>query len=148
IIDEAHRCKNHKTITSRLLLSIVKCKCKVLLLSATITDKIDCFRPFGVVFGFYNDVKKFKMWVRKTVTAKSIEYRNKKMTHDEIILDIIHDKIFPNYGSRMRIKDLGDMFPSNQILSQAYMSNNKEEIQKQYDIIKEAFLELKNRETR
>ncbi len=48
----------------------------------------------------------------------------------------------------MKIKELGSMFPSNQILSQAYMSSNKEEIQKQYDIIKDAFEELKHKETR
>lgn len=148
IIDEAHRCKNHKTITSRLLLSIVKCKCKILLLSATITDKIKCFKPFGVVFGFYDDIKKFEMWKKKQIKATYVKYKNTKLNGDEIILDIIHNKIFPEFGSRMKIRELGSLFPSNQILSQAYMSNNKDEIQNQYDIIKEAFLELKNKETR
>jgi len=148
IIDEAHRCKNHKTLTSRLLLGILRCKCKILLLSATITDKIQCFKPFGVVFRFYDDVNKFKIWARKTIKANHIKYKNTKLTNDEMLLDIIHNKIFPEYGSRMKIKDLGSMFPSNQIVSQAYMSNNKEEIQKQYEIIKEAYQELKTKETR
>ncbi|VBB18867.1 DEXDc helicase [Yasminevirus sp. GU-2018] len=148
IFDEAHRCKNHKTITSRLLLSIYRSKCKMLLLSATISDKIDCFRPFGVVFGFYDDMKKFKMWITRTKKAREIEYRNQQLTSDQITLDIIHSKIFPEFGSRMKIKDLGSMFPSNQVLSQAYMSNNKEEIQEQYDLIEEAFRDLKEKETR
>lgn len=148
IFDEAHRCKNHKTITSRLLLSIFRCGCKVLLLSATISDKIQCFKPFGVIFGFYDDVKKFNMWIRKIKKSREIYYKDKHMTDDQITLDIIHSKIFPDYGSRMRIKDLGSMFPSNQVLSQSYMSNNQEEIQQQYDIIKDAFEDLKNKETR
>lgn len=148
IFDEAHRCKNHKTITSRLLLSIFRSGCKMLLLSATISDKIDCFRPFGVVFEFYDDVKKFKLWVRKIKKAREIYYKNKKLSDDQMTLDIIHSKLFPEFGSRMRIKELGSMFPSNQVLSQAYMSNNREEIQKQYDIIQEAFRELKEKETR
>jgi superfamily II DNA or RNA helicase len=148
IFDEAHRCKNHKTITSRLLLSIFKCKCKVLMLSATIADKIPCFKPFGVVFGFYDEIKKFSMWVRKIKKSKEIFYKDKGLNDRELSLDIIHSKIFPEYGSRMRIKELGSMFPSNQVLSQSYMSNNQEEIQEQYDIIKDAFEDLKNKETR
>ena len=148
ILDEVHRCKNHKTTTSRLLLSLYRSKCKMLMLSATITDKIECFKPFGVVFSFYDDMKKFKMWMRKTVKSREIYYRNKGLNSDQIQLDIIHSSIFPDFGSRMKIKDLGSMFPENQILSQAYFSDNKDEIQLQYDLIKEAFEDLKVKERR
>lgn len=150
IFDEAHRCKNHKSVTSRLLLSIVKCKCKLLLLSATLSDKIKCFKPFGVVFGFYDDVKKFNMWIRKIIKSQTVYFQQKKetMTLDEKCLDIIHRKLFPEYGSRMKIKELGSLFPSNQVLSQSYMSQNKEDIQEQYDIIQDAFEALKQAETR
>jgi hypothetical protein len=148
IFDEAHRCKNHKTITSRLLLSIFRCGCKVLLLSATISDKIQCFKPFGVVFGFYDDMKKFGTWIRQIKKNRTMHYKNKRLSDDQITLDIIHNKIFSDFGSRMKIKDLGSMFPSNQVLSQSYMSNNQEEIQQQYEIIKNAFEDLKNKETR
>jgi superfamily II DNA or RNA helicase len=148
IFDEAHKCKNSSSITSRLLLSIIKCKCKILLASATISDKLDCFKPFGVVFGFYDDIKKFKMWLRKLKKAREIYYKDTEMTNDQIYLDIIHSKIFPEFGSRMKIKELGSMFPSNQVLTQSYMSSNKEEIQEQYELIKEAFEDLKNKWTR
>lgn len=148
IFDEAHRCKNHKTVTSRLMLSIFKSNCKILLLSATISDKIDCFRPFGVVFDFYQDIKRFKMWIRKIKKAREIYYKQHQIYEEsKITLDIIHSKLFPEFGSRIRIKDIGSMFPANQVLSQAYMSNNKDEIQKQYDLIEEAFKELKKKET-
>ena len=148
IFDEAHRCKNHKSITSRLLLSIFRCNCKVLLLSATISDKIPCFKPFGVVFGFYNELKEFTIWLRKNIKARTIQYKDKIMSKDQMSLDIIHSKMFPEYGSRMKIKELGSMFPSNQVLSQSYMYENQEEIQAQYKIINEAFEELKSKETR
>jgi hypothetical protein len=153
IFDEAHRCKNHKSVTSRLLLSVHRSGCKVLLLSATISDKIECFKPFGVVFGFYDDIKKFNMWLRKIKKSREIQYKNiqrdgKKLTEDQISIDIIHSKIFPEFGSRMKIKELGSLFPSNQVLSQAYLSANQEEIQKQYEIINDAFEDLKNKETR
>ena len=148
IFDEAHRCKNYKTMTSKLLLSICKSAKKILLLSATISDKIECFKPFGVVFGLYDDTKMFKMWLRKNKKARLLQYKKTTMTEDQIYLDIIHTKIFPTFGSRLKIKELGNMFPSNQVTSQAYMSANHEEIQRQYDIIQDAFKDLKNKRDR
>lgn len=145
IFDEAHRCKNHRSGTSKLMMSIYESKCKMLLLSATISDKIECFKPFGVIFGFYDDMNKYLMWLRKVKKAREVYYKNKNLTDRQKTLDIIHTKMFPEFGSRMKIKDLGTMFPSNQVLSQAYMSNNQEEIQKQYDIIEEAFRDLKQK---
>lgn len=148
IFDEAHRCKNYQTVTSRLLLSINKSLCKTLLLSATISDKIDCFKPFGVTFGFYDETKQFKMWLRKIRRAKKIHYENQNISEQDIPLDIIHNKIFPYKGSRMKIKDLGDMFPQNQVITQAYYSQNQDEIDNQYKIIRDAFEELKVKESR
>jgi superfamily II DNA or RNA helicase len=143
IFDEAHRCKNHNSITSQLLLSVKKCKCKILLLSATISDKIDCFRPFGVVFGFYKRLKDYKTWVKSEIRKlpdKDVEY------DDGNKINVIHNHIFPNKGSRMKIAELGDMFPKNSIISQSYLCDNADEIQKQYDIIQETITELKNKE--
>lgn len=148
IIDEAHRCKNHKTMSSRLMLALFRAGRKTLLLSATISDKIDCFKPFGVVFGFYTDITQFKMWIRRQKKSRVVYYKDKNLNEEQITLDIIHSHLFPYNGSRMKIKDLGTMFPSNQVLSQAYMSANKEEIQKQYDIIEDAFRDLRDKETR
>jgi Mimiviridae putative ATP-dependent RNA helicase len=148
IFDEAHRCKNHKTITSRMLRAINKSASKIMLLSATISDKVKCFKPFGEVFGFYEDVKKYNMWMRKAKKASKVYYAKKNYTDDQITLDIIHNRVFPTHGSRMRIAELGDMFPKNQVCYQAYMCENKEQVQDQYDIIREAFQELKNKELR
>ena len=52
VIDEAHRCKNHKSINSTMLQAFRNSNTKILLLSATITEKIDCFKPFGIVLNF------------------------------------------------------------------------------------------------
>jgi SNF2 family DNA or RNA helicase len=143
IFDEAHRCKNFRSLTSKMLVSMVKAnnvtrQNKILLLSATITDKILCFKPFGLVFGFYNDVIQFKNWLRR-----SLSRFNAKMIDDDIALKIINNAVFPQYGSRIRIKELGDLFPRNQVTAQLYFCNNVEEINQQYDIIKMAFEEYK-----
>lgn len=148
IFDEAHRCKNHKSITSQMLRDINRCQCKIMLLSATISDKVQCFKPFGEVFGFYDDMKKYNMWMRKAKTATKVYYSKKNYTSDQIILDIIHNRIFPAHGSRMRISELGDMFPRNQVTYQSYMCENKDKVQEQYEIIREAFQDLRDKEIR
>ncbi len=145
VFDEVHRCKNFHTITSRLLLGAYKSAKKILLLSATISDKIDHFKPFGVVFGFYDKPNEYKSWLKRIKKERFIYYKNKGFTDDQITFDIIHTKLFPNFGSRMRIKELGDLFPQNQVVSQSYMSSNAEEIQQQYLIIKDAYDELKEK---
>lgn len=146
IFDEAHRCKNHKSITSQLLLSITKNNNKILLLSATITDKLECFKPFGVVFDLYEDVKNFNGWVRRQKAMYNIKYRNKKLDEEEMCLDIIHNTIFPNKGSRIRIKELGDLFPKNQVTANLYSCENADKIEKLYEIINEAVQDLKIKE--
>ena len=146
IFDEAHRCKNYKSITSKLLLSIKETGCKILLLSATITDKIICFKPFGVVFGFYDDVKQYNVWLRRQIKMNTIKYKNNKkdIAGGDITLDIIHHNIFPNKGSRMKISELGDLFPKNRIVSQSYLCKDYDKVQENYDIINEALEDLKD----
>ena len=51
IVDEAHKCKNHKSLNGKILLSL-KSKCKIILLSATIADKPENFKVFGFCLTF------------------------------------------------------------------------------------------------
>lgn len=146
IFDEAHRCKNHKSITSRLLTSIQKSRCKILLLSATISDKINCFRPFGVVFEFYPELKDYGRWVKREIMK--LDHKDREDDDDINKIRVIHNKIFPDKGSRMKISELGDMFPKNNIISQSYLCDNSDEIEEQYELIQEAFEELKQKESR
>jgi len=148
IFDEAHRCKNHKTSTSRLLMSTKECQIKTLLLSATISDKIDTFAPFGAIFGLYDGIKKFKDWMRKQMVINKIKYAKSNLKEDEIKLELIHKALFPKYGSRIKISELGDLFPQNNIISQCYFMENYKEVDKLYEEINAAMLELKDKETR
>jgi superfamily II DNA or RNA helicase len=115
-----------------------------MLLSATITDKISCFKPFGVAFGFYNDKNKFRSWIKEQYKKNMGRYG--VFFSDNTILSIINDNIFPKRGSRMKICELGDLFPQNQIIAKLYYCSNYEDIQKQYDIIKKSFEEYKKKE--
>jgi superfamily II DNA or RNA helicase len=150
IVDEAHRCKNHKSDNSILLLGMKESNRKILLLSATLTDKVECFAPFGVIFGIYNDILIYKRWLRSDTYThyywdSSISgYRYKYNTP----LEFIHNTIFPARGSRMKIKELGDLFPQNQVIAKCYYSDDHEKVDKLYDMIQEALEDLKDKETR
>lgn len=145
VVDEAHRCKNHKTVNSKMLMAMRESGRKIILLSATITDKIECFRPFGVVFGFYNDVKKYKFWLRNKLQKISV-YEKTEKSEDAIVLKIINESIFPNKGSRMKIKELGDLFPQNQIIAKCYYTDDHEKVNETYDLINKALDDLKIKE--
>jgi len=156
IFDEAHRCKNHKTITSKLLLSASYSNNKIILLSATISDKIKCFKQFGVVFGFYSDRKDYKKWIknkgcfRGEASKTSVKITSPKAKLSFIgnsELEIIHHEIFPKHGSRMKISELGDLFPKNQILAKCYHSDDYDKINELYEEINQALLGLKDKET-
>ena len=67
IYDEAHKCKNLKTIGSRIMMSLSKHPVKILLLSATIIDKPLFFVPFGIVLGLYKNTKEGLDWIARTI---------------------------------------------------------------------------------
>jgi superfamily II DNA or RNA helicase len=137
IFDEAHRCKNWSSQTSSMLLGLTKSQAKIMLLSATISDKIDCFKPFGVVFGFYEKLESYKHWLRGKEAANKIKY--KEWSETKIRADIIHSSLFPQFGSRLKIAELGGLFPQNNIIAQAYHLDDHDKIEAMY---KEINLEL------
>jgi superfamily II DNA or RNA helicase len=65
IYDEAHRCKNINSINSKILLSLSDNDVKILMLSATLTDKIEYFIPFGKVLKFYKTLSDGLEWMSK-----------------------------------------------------------------------------------
>lgn len=158
VIDEAHKCKNSKTVNSKMLLALRESGRKILLLSATITDKIECFKPFGVVFRFYNDVKKYKQWLRDHIKKHNASVALKQKydpnfqadtvntSDEEFVLKLIHKSIFPSMGSRMKIKELGDLFPQNQVVAKCYYSDDHGKVTELYNMINKALEDLKDKE--
>ena len=144
IFDEAHRCKNYGTQTSNLLMAIIQNNIKVMLLSATITDKINCFKPFGCVFNFYRKPEDFRVWITKHKSYEKERYKN--WDSDNIKLDIIHRTVFPRFGSRLKIAELGDLFPQNNIQADSYYLENHLEVEKIYKEINQEILDIKNLE--
>lgn len=147
ILDEAHRCKNLGSLTSKVLLALNKNNVKIMLLSATLSDKLECFKPFGVILGLYKEARDYQNWMKCKIKYLEIVNKTPLNYKDDLIkIKILHNTIFPNYGSRMKIKELGTMFPQNSIISNCYYLQNHNEVDKQYEEINKAIIELKSQE--
>lgn len=149
IYDEAHRCKNSSTTNCKILMAMKESNRKILLLSATIIDKVESFSPFGILFDLYNNTRQFNTWIKNRImfhqkkNGLKPELSIKKNT--DLIKQILHDTIFPKRGSRLKIKELGDLFPQNQIVAKCYYCKDSKEVDKLYEMIN---VELKDLQTR
>ena len=112
IFDEVHKCKNPNSQNGQLLLSTLQMK-HVLLLSATMADKVKDFVCYGKMLGFYNTIHKGRGWLK---------YHSSDFT----TFKEIHKKLFPKFGSRIKISELGDLFPKNQVSAQCYNLEKKD----------------------
>jgi len=145
IFDEAHRCKNWSSQISSLLVAMSKSNSKIMMLSATLVDKVDCFKPFGIVLGLYKALDGYRPWIKSREIINKIKYRN---ITDETTkrLHIIHDTVFPHFGSRLKIAELGDLFPHNNITANAYYLDEHEKVDAIYKEINKELENLSNLE--
>lgn len=111
IYDEVHRCKNHKSLNGRLLMS---CKnMHVAMLSATLCDKTADFGIFGMMMGFYKNCKHGRSWMESILREDKNSYGKNKV-------NTLHKYLFPSKGSKMSLEDLGNAFPMNQVSVECY----------------------------
>lgn len=134
ILDEVHRCKNQRTLHSKLLISLRNLNNKIIMLSATLADKIKLFKNFGFVMKFYDNPNNFTSWIKKLAKP-----------YDDDFAIALNKKLFPFYGGRMRIKELGDMFPKNDIRAKCYHMTNADKIAEQYKMIEDAYNSIKEK---
>ncbi|QKF93776.1 DEAD/SNF2-like helicase [Fadolivirus algeromassiliense] len=113
IFDEVHKCKNTKSQNGKLLLS-TKDLWKVLMLSATLSDKPETFHIYGYMLGCYKNIRQASNWIHGMLLEDKSNLSSKPQ------LSAINKYIYPERGSRMRISELGDKFPSNQISADCY----------------------------
>jgi len=120
VFDEAHKCKNKNTQNTKLLLSVSESQNKIILLSATLCDQIDNLKFFGFILGFYSSVRKYNNFIKqkKEEMKRSIKMNN--IPDNFVEFYIFHKMLFPYIGSRMKISELGKLFPKNKIITTSY----------------------------
>lgn len=137
IFDEVHRCKNHTTQNAKLLLA-AKDKCKIMMLSATIADKPKNFQVFSYLLNFCPNLKLNSLFLKKL----------QSISPKEPIMNLLHKRVFPRHGARIKIADLGDVFPKNLIIPDTYSmgAEVENEIKNQYEYINIAYQDAKKKE--
>lgn len=147
IFDEVHKCSNLESENCKLLLSAKSTQNKMLLLSATIADYPEKFKPFFYILNFISpeQVKTMNIDYKKYINIVShwIQRDYKPMVR-------IHNMLFPERASRVRIDVLGDLFPQTQITAIPYtMGKNREkEIEKEYKKLEIELEEIKNKKNK
>ncbi len=139
IFDEVHKCKNHKSLNGKLLLSTIT-QDKVLMLSGTLADKPESFHIFGYMLGFYKNMKQASNWI------KGMLREDKSCISEKIKLSAINKRLYPDKGSRMRVAELGSKFPENQVSADCYYINDKhkKEVNKCFQLFSEYDTKLKS----
>ena len=155
IFDEVHRCKDPSTGNGKLLMSSIQAiteKTPVLILSATICETFaDVKIPF-YLFGFIPSTRNFNNYIlllkqkypQHIVKRKDFVKRENYNTARENAQAIMIYEEIKEYTSRIRIKDLGDKFPSNQWCCQQFMAEESDKIAEAYAEMAEHLEELKN----
>lgn len=133
IFDEVHNCKDASTFQGKLLLSTAHLRTPLLLLSATICDKIIDFRIFTYILGLAGSMMETKAWIKNLSPLK------------KDMAKMLHSVIFPNYATRLSVTEIKD-FPSNQISAEKYLMEESKEIDDAYNDIREAIMAIKNKE--
>lgn len=142
IVDECHRLKA-VTQNQQLGLAAIAQGYTMLALSATAADNPLQMKFIGTMLRLF-DSKGFWPWcLRHGVRQGRFGH---EFDGDPEHLAAIHHDIFPERGSRIRIADLGDMFPETQIQAEAYEVNGKtEEINRIYAEMQEEIDRLRRR---
>ena len=143
IFDEAHRCKDPSTDNGKLLVStkaLIKAGIPVMLLSATICERLtDMKIPFYLT-GLTSSTRAFSPFV-KSLASKYPKYRVRRrdyktrelynIARDTAQTMIVYEEA-KGHTSRIRIKDLGSQFPSNQWCAQQFVADDPDKVSEAY----------------
>lgn len=111
IFDEVHKCKNPNTETSKKL-QYFKGKCKILMISATVSDKMKSFKVFGYMLNCYKSLSSGTKWIH------SIEVRQNNTIDKK--RNLLFEEIYPSKCSRMIFENVRENFPKNRIITECY----------------------------
>lgn len=110
ILDEVHKCKNHKTLNGQLL-ATCKDQKRVIMLSATLCDNPRHFEIFGWLLGCYKQRRQAKNWIN------GVLYDDRTSLSK---VSSLYQHLYPKHGAQMSVRELGDKFPDNQVTADTY----------------------------
>lgn len=146
IFDEVHKCTIFDTFNGQLLLSTKKTNLPIMILSATLADKPDKIKMFAYILNFIDKTLAEK---QKLTFDQYMKVIDRWLDRDTTPMIRIHNMIYPDRGTRMRIDAIPD-FPETQIIPIAYTIDKKTEadIEKEYESISKLLNDLKDKKAK
>ena len=119
VFDEEHKCKNYKSLQCALHIAHTAQGIASLNLSATVADNPMDMKAIGFSLGLFK-LNEYLDWMfANGVTPKWAGGYEFKEKHQDEYLPILHSRIFPERGARIRIKDVPS-FPETQIIAECH----------------------------
>ena len=141
VFDECHKLKDYKTQNCIMGVSALDQGFKVMALSATAVDNPMHMKFVALLTGLIRHPMEFLGFMTEHGVKKG--RWGYQFVGGRDVLSLLHRKIFPAHGSRMRIADLGDRFARTQIISEAYnMGAQSAAIREAYRVMNEAIAKL------
>ena len=144
IFDEDHRCKSEKSLNSKMLIAARKQGYRILLLGATSFSSPLDMKALGYALGLHDNNDWWKWCLSNECRPKTwggLEY-NGSVEH----LKSLHDLVYKDKGSRIRVADLPDgAFPDSIVEANSFPMGNPDDIN---DIYETMHAELKVLEER
>lgn len=135
--DEIHRSSGLDTQNSLIIQEAAANKIPLFMLSATIANDPTKMKASGQALGLHNGKDFYDWMARNGVHAQNLKIGGRTITIYKFSgsiehLKVLHRRIFPNKGFRLKAEDIKD-FPSTQIIAKAYEMDESVDIQKAYD---------------
>ena len=153
VFDEVHRCASlDHSLQAEMLIAAKRASKKILGLSATVADSPLSLRAIGYALNIHGLVDRkggetpgFYKWAQshqcRFFAGRGFTFTAKKAVR-HMVMERIHDRIFPDCGSRVKISDLGDKFPDTQITAEYYDIEKSPRIDALYAEMEEALAVL------
>lgn len=150
VFDEVHRCGALDSLNAEMLIASRRQGCQTLGLSATAGDSPLKFKALGYALGLHNLDRdcKFWQWVRRWNCRPSphggFYFAGEEDKRREVMARL-NSEVFPDHGVRVKISDLGELFPDCQITAELYDLEQGRAIDKLYAEMDESIQALHNR---
>ncbi len=144
IFDEVHRCKGSKSLNSKMLAAAKDGGIPTLMLSATVSGNPVEMKSIGYHLGLH-DYDKWWRWCLRHGCRRG-RFGGLQFDNSPDVVRYLHNRIYPDYGSRIRIKDLPEgTFPDNLIAADGYSISDSGRLDDIYESMREELEALDQR---
>lgn len=144
VFDEVHRCGGEHSGNSLLLRAAKRQGKRTLALSGTLAESPLQLRALGELLNLYGPGQPVRSWSAFLAwhgvvhtpfglkfTGRGFPGENTR-ARQMAVMDALRQRIFPEWGTRLTIEEIGSDFPESQVTAELYRTQNGEEIARLY----------------